>query len=215
MIADARRGALVLLAAFVALGSAVAAGWTAGLDQAVAIGAATHRTPFQNGVALNATALGSGTIILLIALLVAAYAIASARPRIVLALSWTLVAFLLDNVLKLMFQHPRPTVAMIALPDSYSFPSGHAVAASALYVTLALIAAGTERRTGPRRLLIASGVAVALLVAWSRVYLGVHYLSDVIGGVLLGTAGAMVAARAVTADPVGQTDRQALSDSGA
>jgi undecaprenyl-diphosphatase len=91
------------------------------------------------------------------------------------------------------------------------------VAASALYVTLALIAAGTERRTGPRRLLIASGVAVALLVAWSRVYLGVHYLSDVIGGLLVGSAGALVAARAVTARAIvdGQPDRQALSDSDA
>jgi len=206
MIADARRGALVLLAAFVALGAAVAAGWTTALDQAVAVGAATHRTPLQSAVAINVTALGSGPIVLLIALLVAAYAIASARPRIVLALAWTLVAFLLDNVLKLLFHHPRPTEAMIALPDSHSFPSGHAVAASALYVTLALIAAGAERRTGPRRLLIASGVAVALLVAWSRVYLGVHYLSDVIGGLLVGSAGAIVAARAVSARPT--LDRQ-------
>jgi membrane-associated phospholipid phosphatase len=215
MIADARRGPLVLLAAFVALGAAVAAGWTTALDQAVAVGAATHRTPLQNAVAINATALGSAPIVMLIALIVAAYAFASARPRIVLALTWTLAAFLLDNVLKLLFRHPRPTVAMIALPDSFSFPSGHAMAASALYVTLALIAAGGERRTGPRRLLIASGVAVALLVAWSRVYLGVHYLSDVIGGMLIGSAGAIVAARAVTANPVGQTDSQGLSDSGA
>jgi membrane-associated phospholipid phosphatase len=215
MIADARRGPLVLLAAFVALGAAVAAGWTTALDQAVAVGAATHRTPLQNAVAINATALGSAPIVMLIALIVAAYAIASARPRIVLALTWTLAAFLLDNVLKLLFHHPRPTVAMIALPDSFSFPSGHAMAASALYVTLALIAAGGERRTGPRQLLIASGVAVALLVAWSRVYLGVHYLSDVIGGMLIGSAGAIVAARAVTANPVGQTDSQGLSDSGA
>jgi undecaprenyl-diphosphatase len=199
MIADARRGALVLLAAFLALGAAVAAGWTTTLDQTVAVAAATHRTPFQSAVAINATALGSGPIVILIALLVAAYAIASARPRIVLALAWTLVAFFLDNVLKLLFHHPRPTVAMVALPDSYSFPSGHAMAASALYVTLALIAAAAERRTGPRRLLIASGVAVALLVAWSRVYLGVHYLSDVIGGLLVGTAGAIVAARAASA----------------
>lgn len=217
MIADARRGALVLLAAFAALGAAVAAGWTAGIDQAVMVAVTTHRTTLQNSVAINSTALGSESIVLFFTLLVAAYAIASGRPRIVLALTWTILSFPLDDVLKPLFHHPRPTVAMVAVPASHGFPSGHALAASALYVTLALVAAGGERRTGPRRLLIASGVAVALLVAWSRVYIGVHYLSDVVGGFLLGAAGAIVAARAVNARPImdGQADRQGLSDSGA
>jgi undecaprenyl-diphosphatase len=105
--------------------------------------------------------------------------------------------------LKLLFQHPRPTEAIIAIPDSYSFPSGHAVAASALYITLALIAAQNERRQRPRRIIVATGVSIAVLVAWSRVYLGVHYFSDVIGGLLLGGAGSVAAAVFV-----GRTERQ-------
>jgi undecaprenyl-diphosphatase len=68
------------------------------------------------------------------------------------------------------------------------------VAASALYITLALVAAQGERRKGTRRLLVWSGVLVAVLVAWSRVYLGVHYLTDVVGGLLLGGSGAIAAA---------------------
>jgi len=206
------RVTFVLFAAFAALGAAVAAGWTAALDQATAIAAATHRTAFLSEVAINVTALGSGPVVVAIALLVAAYAIASGRPRIVLAVGWTPLAFLLDNVFKLLLHHPRPTVAMIALPPDYSFPSGHAVAASALYVTLAMIAASAERRAGPRRLLIASGIVVALVVAWSRVYLGVHYLTDVVGGLILGTAGAIVAARVARATSTvdGEMDRQAL-----
>ena len=205
--------ALALLACLFALIAVVAAGWTAPLDQATAVAAAVHRTAFQSAVAINGTALGSAPVIVIVAVVAAAYAVAAGRPRVVLALAWTPLAFLLDSAIKLLVRHPRPTVAMIALPPDFSFPSGHAVAASALYVTLALLAASVERRAGPGRLLIASGVLVALLVAWSRVYLGVHYLSDVVGGLLLGTAGAIVAVRSIRESD--QVDRQVLSHSDA
>ena len=205
--------ALALLACLVALTAVVAAGWIAPLDQATAVAAAVHRTAFQSAVAINLTALGSAPVIVIVAVVAAAYAVAAGRPRVVLALAWTPLAFLLDSAIKLVVRHPRPAVAMIALPPDFSFPSGHAVAASALYVTLALLAAGVERRAGPRRLLITSGVLVAVLVAWSRVYLGVHYLSDVVGGLMLGTAGAILAAGAVHIR--NQADSEALSRSGA
>jgi undecaprenyl-diphosphatase len=185
---------LWFLAGFAAVSIAVTAGWMAPLDQAVVMSVAGHRTAFLNNLAVNLTALGSAPVVTVIALIVSLYALAAGRPRLVLALLWTPASFLLDDVLKLLFQHPRPTQAIIAIPDSYSFPSGHAVAASALYITLALIAAQGERRQRPRRILLSSGVAVALLVAWSRVYLGVHYFSDVIGGLLLGGAGSIAAA---------------------
>ena len=84
------------------------------------------------------------------------------------------------------------------------------MAASAFYLTLALLASHAERRAAPRRLIIAAGVVVAVLVAWSRVYLGVHYFSDVVGGLLLGWAGGLGALTVVR-----RTDRrseaQALS----
>lgn len=187
--------AIGLLLGFGLLSVAVSAGWTMPLDQAVTSAVAGHRNEIFNNLAVNITALGSAPIVSLVALIVALYSVASGRPRVVLALLWTPLSFLLDNALKLAFQHPRPTQAIIAIPDSYSYPSGHAVAASALYITLALLAAQGERRQGPRRLLVCAGIAVAGLVAWSRVYLGVHYLSDVVGGLLLGSAGALAASR--------------------
>jgi undecaprenyl-diphosphatase len=87
--------------------------------------------------------------------------------------------------------------AIITLPPSYGFPSGHSVAASALFLTLALVAAQSPN-PGVRRLLVGAAIGIALLVAWSRVYLGVHYLTDVMGGLLLGTAGALAASRLAT-----------------
>lgn len=188
---------LWLLAGFAAVSIAVTAGWTQPLDQAVVMSVAGHRTDLLNNLAVNLTALGSAPVVTLITLCVALYAFASGRQRIVLALLWTPLSFLLDDVLKLLFQHPRPTEALIAIPDSYSFPSGHAVAASALYITLALIAARSEQRRRPRRIIVVTGVSIAVLVAWSRVYLGVHYLTDVIGGLLLGGAGAIAASGVV------------------
>ena len=189
---------LWLLAGFAAVSIAVTAGWTQPLDQAVVMGVAGHRTGLLNNAAVNLTALGSAPVVALITLCVTLYAFASGRQRIVLALLWTPLSFLLDDGLKLLFRHPRPTEAIIAIPDSYSFPSGHAVAASALYITIALLAAQGERRRRPRAILIWSGVTVAVLVAWSRVYLGVHYFSDVIGGLLLGGAGSIAAALSVS-----------------
>jgi membrane-associated phospholipid phosphatase len=187
-----------LLLAFAALSVAVTAGWTAPLDQAITVAVAGHRTDVLNNLAVNLTALGSAPVVAIVVLLAALYVVASGRPRIVLALLWTPLSFLLDNGLKLVFQHPRPTEAIIAIPDSYSFPSGHAVAASALFITLALAAATGERRLRPRRVLVWGGVLIAVLVAWSRVYLGVHYLSDVVGGLLLGSAGAIAVSTALS-----------------
>jgi membrane-associated phospholipid phosphatase len=182
-----------------AVTAAVAARWTAALDRSVALATAAGHTMLLNALALNLTALGSAPVIALAAVAVAAYAISAGRPRIVLAVLWTPLAFATNEVMKLLVHHPRPTSAMIALPDSFGFPSGHSAAASALYLTLALVAAGAEPRPAVRRLLIGLGVGIALVVAWSRVYLGVHYLSDVVGGLLLGSAGAVAAAGYVTA----------------
>lgn len=175
----------------------MAAGWTTALDRAITIAAAGARTPFQNALALNLTSLGSAPVVTLTALGAAAYAVAAGRPRLVLAIAWTPFVFLTSELVKLLVHHARPAVAMIALPPTYSFPSGHAAAASALFLTLAFMATAVERRTGPRRLLIGMAVGLALLVAWSRVYLGVHYFSDVCGGLLLGTAGALLASRMI------------------
>jgi len=189
-----------MLAGFAALTAAVAAGWTESLDRAVTVAAVAGRTAFLSEVAVNVTALGSAPVVTLIAILAAAYGFVVRRPRLVLALAWTPLAFLLNEVMKLLVRNPRPVEAIIGLAPSYGFPSGHSVAASALYLTLALVAAARSPHPGVRRLLVGAGVAIALLVAWSRVYLGVHYFTDVCGGLLLGSAGALGAARLAARD---------------
>ncbi len=192
---EKRWGTLILLALFSLLAASVALGWTVGIDRAATSAAIANRTSLLSEVAVNITALGSAPVVVLIAGLAAAYSIAVRRPRVVLALLATPLAFGVNEVMKLLMRQARPMEAIVALPPSYGFPSGHSVASSVLFLTLALVGAAQSPNPGVRRLLAGAGIGIALLVAWSRVYLGVHYLTDVVGGLLLGSAGAVAASK--------------------
>lgn len=93
-------------------------------------------------------------------------------------------ALALDQALKYAFHRPRPQVFFGTQPHSYSFPSGHALCSFCFYAVLAgLIAA----RTRSWALRITAGALAAVLViaiGLSRIYLGMHYPSDVLGGYL-------------------------------
>ena len=112
-------------------------------------------------------------------------------PVIALAvLGAVLLGSLLSTELKPMFERPRPPLAALGIdaavpvPDSWSFPSGHALTTFAGATAVALLL--------PRMRVAA--LTVAALVAASRVYLGVHFVSDVVVGGLLGAlAGLLVA----------------------
>jgi membrane-associated phospholipid phosphatase len=95
----------------------------------------------------------------------------------------TLVSgLLLQTLVKIAIARPRPPVSLmvIAQPSSYSFPSGHAMSSALLLGVLAFIAVLEERRWWTRALTVAAAATGALLVGFSRVYLGVHWLSDVL-----------------------------------
>ena len=88
---------------------------------------------------------------------------------------------LLNVILKLAFHRPRPEVAFLHL-DTYSFPSGHAMLSTAAYGTLAYLAWSRWRTTPARVAVVLGAVVLVGLISFSRLYLGVHYLSDVLGG---------------------------------
>ena len=93
--------------------------------------------------------------------------------------------------LKLAFARPRPEQAVYILPD-FSFPSGHATGAAAFYGLLAWLAVW-NRWLSPRVGALLGGAAVGL-IGFSRLYLGVHYLSDVLNGYLVGALWALAGA---------------------
>jgi undecaprenyl-diphosphatase len=89
----------------------------------------------------------------------------------------------------------RPDMAwrLIRRPHTSSFPSGHALNSMAVYGALALLAARPMRRRSEAVLIVAPGFLLALLIGFSRPYLGVHYPSDVLAGWTAGLACALLA----------------------
>jgi membrane-associated phospholipid phosphatase len=107
---------------------------------------------------------------------------------------------LLNQSLKLMVERPRPQLAWAEVQPEYSFPSGHAMNSLVFYVALGFLA---WRIWGPRVGIVSIGAAavLALLIGISRIYLGYHYFSDVVGGFLAGLAWLLVVAAAFGARP--------------
>ena len=124
-------------------------------------------------------------------------ALAFAAARAWRPAAWLATLVVTEAVLapsaKLVLDRARPHWAHpIATAASTSFPSGHATAAAAAAAAVCLMVLGTSGHRLVRTAVPAVSVVLAALVAASRVFLGVHYLSDVVGGVLLGVALAAV-----------------------
>ena len=96
-------------------------------------------------------------------------------------------AAMLNTLLKLGFHRARPgVVPALARVSNASFPSGHAMIAAATWLTLAAMLARTQDSRAARGYVMALGVLLAVAIGVSRVYLGVHWPSDVLAGWLLG-----------------------------
>ena len=97
----------------------------------------------------------------------------------------------LPIVTKLIVARPRPSLEHLSHLTSLSFPSEHTTQAAAVYLTIAIMLSKGLNR-GWRQLVIVIAVLIALAVAWSRVYLGVHWPTDVIAGLALGWGWALL-----------------------
>lgn len=94
----------------------------------------------------------------------------------------------LTTTLKAVVDRPRPPLAFAVVhATGHSFPSGHAMNSTIVYGGLLLVLGTCLSPRAARLLLRAAGVALVVLIACSRLALGVHYFSDVVGGIFLGT----------------------------
>jgi undecaprenyl-diphosphatase len=109
-----------------------------------------------------------------------------ARTAALLAITMLGVA-VLDVALKLAFHRPRPVAFFDATPSSYSFPSGHALGSFCFYGILAAILAAHVRGWGAKFCVWMAAVLLVGMIGLSRIYLGVHYPSDVMAGSCAGT----------------------------
>jgi len=193
--------------AFLALTAAVALGWLNGLDHTVEQALLPLWRPSLHGLFQAIAELGGLELTTVVMIALAIYLIRRGFP----ADAWVFVAFIAVQVFEVFYKaqlyHPQPpdTVAQTdgpsitmllgpAVSGSHnSYPSGHMVRAVLVYGLLAFVI----RRLAPwpwaRALALPAAVVIIVLLAFDRLYLAVHWESDVLGGILLGAL-AMVAA---------------------
>lgn len=149
-----------------------------------------HSTPLLTSAMFVVTYLGSGAVAACIAVTFGIYLIWRRRFYWLAAfLSSVYGGILLNRILKYEFQRPRPHFdnPLLSL-SSYSFPSGHTMTATVVYGVLAAYFFTNTRDWRWRVLITCAATFLILLVAFSRVYLGAHYLSDVLGAMAEGLA---------------------------
>lgn len=172
------------------------------LDRRALIWIATLRRPIFNGPAIEVTALGSVLVLSLVSSMVLLGLILKNDGRGARFLSLGGLGTVFGTIVfKHVFSRPRPEVVpRLVEVGGYSFPSGHSFGSSAMYMILMILAWRSFRDIRSRLLLLAVTVSVVGWVGFSRLYLGVHYPSDVLAGVMLGMGWAC-ALRALFANP--------------
>ena len=186
-------GALVAVAGtwvFAELAGHVRAGRTQAFDDAVLRWFGAHQTPLLTSVMLEITALGTGTVVLMIVAVAALFLwLNQHRHSALLLVFATAGEIVLNNLLKAGFERPRPEIfAWTTQASYYSFPSGHAMSATVVYSTVAYLAARLQRTHAARVALLLTAAVLVALICISRLYLGVHYPTDVAAGVVIGLA---------------------------
>jgi undecaprenyl-diphosphatase len=136
------------------------------------------------------TALGTGIVVIVVVAVAALFLVLTEHKySVILLLASTIGGIVLNAVLKLGFNRSRPTMfAPLVHAVGSSFPSGHAMNAAIVYTTVAYLAARLHKRRWARWLVMTAAFVVIALISFSRMYLGVHYPSDVLAGIIVGLA---------------------------
>jgi membrane-associated phospholipid phosphatase len=176
--------------------------WPFGFDRAIVLGLRGWGGPaWLRAFAVDVTALGSVAVLSLVVLAVTVLLLTLGR-RVIAAATVAACASVSPaiDLVKAIVARPRPTLVAHWVPVAHpSFPSGHAAGSAAVYLTLAALASQAVRVHAARRALLVMAVLLVGLIGVSRVYLGVHWPSDVLAGWSFGTAWALAWWRATAA----------------
>jgi undecaprenyl-diphosphatase len=203
--------AFIALAIFSWLANGVLAGQTWQLDSSLRAFAYAHSSPALTALMRAISALATPPVL---AFLSAALILWFVRAHWQRATVWLVVdmagAFLLTVELKRFFARPRPLPFSMAEPATYSFPSGHALASFCFYfVAAGLLTARIQNSLAKVVLWVAAALLVVGIGA-SRIYLGVHYPSDVLAGY---AAAAIWVVTLIWLDRLSNRRRKAVNDS--
>jgi undecaprenyl-diphosphatase len=175
------------LLGFVALAWLVATGGAADFDGMVRAAAHDLSSPALTSAMLALTHLGSVAVISVISVgACAGFSIARQHQSAWLLAGIMVGSAVLENGLKFAFQRARPEPFFaLGAPETYSFPSGHSLFSACLYGAIAWRLAATTSDRVRRSAIWGITLALIAVVGYSRLYLGVHYPTDVLGGWLV------------------------------
>jgi len=188
-------GGCILLLVFLKLASEVSEGETLAFDRQIVLAFRSAADPSRpkgpqwiESVLLDLTALGGPTVIALVVLSVIGFLVLQTRYWTALFIFLTVTSGeLVGYSLKSIFVRTRPTlVPHLREAFSSSFPSGHAMQSAIVYLTLGAVLMRIADRRLTKIYCFGMALLVTLLVGVSRVYLGVHYPTDVIAGWIVG-----------------------------
>jgi undecaprenyl-diphosphatase len=188
-------GACVLLFLFLTLAGEVMEGDTKALDTRILRALRDPVDPSKpigadwiEPVLFDLTALGGPTVLSLVVLAVIGFLVLQTRYRTAAVIFLTSASGAIASmVLKHTFERPRPSIVPhLRQVVSSSFPSGHAMQSAIVYLTLAAMLMRVAERRLTKLYILAVATLLTFLVGASRVYLGVHYPTDVVGGWILG-----------------------------
>jgi undecaprenyl-diphosphatase len=186
-----RRRLLIALAALlVALATAAALGNGQALltwDEPIQRGVEANRTPALNDLFLLVSRLGSTVVVLALGTLGAVLTWRRCRAVATVLLIATFARPAIEFIVKGLVGRDRPDFDRLVAGTGYSFPTGHVMAAIALWGLLPVVVALYTRRRAVWWASVAMSATLIAGIAASRVYLGVHWFSDVVGGLVVGT----------------------------
>ncbi|MEO5807639.1 phosphatase PAP2 family protein [Devosia sp.] len=143
--------------------------------------------------ARDITGLGSFSVLGIVVIVVVILLLLTKRARIAWFLAASVIAgTIASTVLKIMFDRPRPQLAGVPKVFTASFPSGHATLSAVVYLTLGTLLALWVQERQLKVFYLVVAVFMTMIVGISRIYLGVHYPTDVLAGWSLGGAWALL-----------------------
>ena len=193
-------GAALAFLTFILITRELVEGDVDGFDKQLMLAVDSMRNPWLTSVATDITALGSLTIVVLFsALTLAVLFVLKDRIGALQLMAASAGSGILTLLTKDIIERIRPPEAQRLIAVSgFSYPSGHSLSTSALYLTIAIIAARHLRNQSARMIVFFGAAVMLTMVGASRVYLGVHYATDVLSGISLGAAWALMLAGCVT-----------------
>lgn len=175
----------IILFAFLAL--YIQAGYSIRFENWVYAEVVEHMSPLLTNIIRTITHLGDPIIVTSITILLVI--IPKTRKKIGYPMAAAVVVSeSLNLILKEIFARQRPNILQLVNETTYSFPSGHAMINTTVYTMLGIFAIKYIRSKKIKISVVIMCIIMPLIISFSRVYLGVHYAGDVLGGMLLGFA---------------------------